>query len=66
LELVSQVLSWGIERGELKSVDVMKTAQIIIGMVLGLILQHEMGQYSGEISDYRAALFELVLEGIKA
>jgi AcrR family transcriptional regulator len=66
LELVSQVLSWGIERGELKSVDVMKTAQIIIGMVLGLILQHEMGQYSGEISEYRAALFELVLEGIKA
>jgi AcrR family transcriptional regulator len=65
LELVSQVLSWGIERGELQPLDVAKTAQIIIGMVLGLILQHEMGQFSGEIDEYRAALFKLTLEGIK-
>jgi AcrR family transcriptional regulator len=65
VELVAKILHWGIERGELKPMEVVKTAQILIGMVLGLILQHEMGQYSGEISEYRETLLELVLEGIK-
>jgi AcrR family transcriptional regulator len=65
VDWVARILNWGIERGELKPLNVMKTAQVITGMVLGLILQYEMGQYSGEISDYRCVLFELVLEGIK-
>jgi TetR/AcrR family fatty acid metabolism transcriptional regulator len=65
VELVAKILRWGIERGEFKQLDVHKTAQILIGMVLGLILQHGMGQYSGEISEYRETLLELVLDGIK-
>jgi AcrR family transcriptional regulator len=66
VDLVAKTLRRGIERGELKPLDVVKTSQVIIGMVLGMILQYEMGQYSGEISEYRGVLFELVLEGIRS
>ena len=66
VELVAKVLRWGIERGEFKPVDVLKTAQIIVGMILGLIIQHETGQTSEEIPEYRDTLFQLALNGIKA
>lgn len=66
VESVAKVLQWGIDRGELKTNDVLKTAQIIVGMISGLIIQHEMGQTTGEICDYRAALFEMTLKGLQA
>lgn len=62
---VAQVLEWGIERGEFKPVDVVKTAQVIVGMILGLIIQHETGQTTAAIPDYRDTLFELTLKGIQ-
>ena len=66
VEQVAKVLHWGIERGEFKPVEVMKTAQIIVGMILGLIIQHETSQTSEEIPEFRNDLFALVLSGIKA
>ncbi|HEY8464111.1 MAG TPA: TetR/AcrR family transcriptional regulator [Bacillota bacterium] len=65
VEQVAKVLAWGIERGEFKPVDIFKTAQIIVGMILGLIMQHETGQTPEAILDYRDTLFQLVLEGIR-
>lgn len=63
-ELVSRVLTLGVERGELAPCEVDKTAKVIVGVVLGMILQLEMGQITNDLRDYRAPLFKVILEGL--
>jgi AcrR family transcriptional regulator len=62
--LVSKVLQWGIERGEFERFEVDKMAKAVIGLILGLIIQSEMGQIKEDLSNYRDTLFRLILEGI--
>ena len=62
--MVSKVLQWGIERGEFEQFEVDKMAKAVIGLILGLIIQSEMGQIKEDLSTYRDTLFRLILEGI--
>ncbi|HBE79228.1 MAG TPA: hypothetical protein DDW65_15865 [Firmicutes bacterium] len=62
--LVGQVLQGGIDRGESDSFDVERMAKVVIGLILGLIVQSEMGQIKEDLSNYRDTLFRLILKGI--
>jgi AcrR family transcriptional regulator len=63
-ESVSQLLALGIENGELVTFEVDKMSKLIIGLILGMIMQLEMGQIVGDLSDYRESFFRLTLEGL--
>lgn len=65
MDLVGQVLQWGIERGEFVPMDVPKTARIVVGLILGLIIQHDMGQIDSDLISYRDEVFDLVLKGLR-
>lgn len=65
LELVGSVLRRGMEAGEFKPLEIEPTARIIIGMIIGMIIQHEMGSSGLGLTQYRDSLFQLVLEGLK-
>ncbi len=65
MEIVGNTIQWGIERGEFSQVDVERMSKTIVGMVLGLIIQFEMGQINEDLADYRDAVFRLIFEGIK-
>lgn len=64
VELVSRVLQAGITGGEFVSFDVDKMAKTIIGLILGIILQYEMGRINEDLDDYRQAIFQLAMYGI--
>jgi AcrR family transcriptional regulator len=63
-KLVGYVLQKGIDNGEFEVISVEKTAETVIGMVLGLITQLEMGLIKEDLSSYRDILFPLLLKGI--
>lgn len=62
--LVGKVLQWGIDRGEFVEFEVEKVAKAIVGLIIGLIFQYEMGQIQGDLADYRKTVLKLALEGI--
>ena len=63
-KLVGHVLQKGIAQGEFEKINVEKTANTIIGMVLGLIIELETGLIQEDLSSYRDTLFHLLIEGI--
>jgi AcrR family transcriptional regulator len=63
-EMVTKVLQWGIERGEFDQFEVDKMAKTVIGLILGLIVQSEMGQIKEDLSTYRDTISRLILESI--
>lgn len=63
-ELVSRLLEWGIERGEIVPCEVEKVAKVIIGLILGIIIQAETGQIGEDLRDYRTTVFQVTLEGL--
>ena len=63
-KLVGEVLQKGIDNGEFEIIDVEKIANTVIGMVLGLIVQLEMGLIQEDLSSYRDTLFHLLIQGI--
>jgi len=65
VDLVSEVLKWGIQKGEFAELEVNKVANVIIGMIVGLIIQSKIGQISEELGSYRDTMFQMLLEGIK-
>ncbi len=65
MEIVENTIRWGIERGEFGPVDVERISKTIVGMILGLIIQFEMGQIKEDLVHYRDAVFKLIFEGIK-
>jgi AcrR family transcriptional regulator len=62
--LVAYVLQKGIDNGEFEEFIVERMANAIIGLILGLIVQSEMGQIKEDLSSYRDTLFHLLLGGI--
>lgn len=64
-EIVGHTIQWGIERGEFSQIDVERVSNTVVGMILGLIVQFEMGQINEDLAGYRDAVFKLILEGIK-
>lgn len=64
-DLIRSVLQKGIEQGEFKQFDAEKMSQIIIGMIIGIIVQHEMGQTDIDLVDYRSLVFQLTLDGLE-
>jgi hypothetical protein len=65
VQLVSGVIKWGIEQGEIVQCDVEKVSEVIIGMILGVTVVQSMGQLQEDLGDYRETVFQLVLDGIK-
>jgi AcrR family transcriptional regulator len=65
MEIVGKTIQWGIERGEFGPVDVERISQTIVGMILGLIIQFEMGQIKEDLAGFRDAVFKLIFDGIK-
>lgn len=65
MEIVGHAIQWGIERGEFSQIDVERVSKTIVGMILGLIIQFEMGQINEDLAGYREAVFRLIFEGIK-
>ncbi len=65
VELVSGVLQKGIDAGEFIPCDIDRMAKTIIGLILGLILQYEMGRIDEDLENFQTTLFQLVLQGIK-
>jgi TetR/AcrR family transcriptional regulator len=65
VELVSGVLQKGIDAGEFIPCDIDRMAKTIIGLILGLILQYEMGRIDEDLENFQTTLFQLVLHGIK-
>ncbi len=65
MEIVGSMIQWGIERGEFCQVDVERISKTIVGMILGLIIQFEMGQINEDLAGYRDAVFRLIFDGIK-
>lgn len=65
MEIVGSMIQWGIERGEFCPIDVEKISKTIVGMILGLIVQFEMGQINEDLAGYRDAVFRLIFDGIK-
>jgi len=65
MEIVGSTIRWGIERGELVPVDVERISKTIVGMILGLIIQYEMGQIKEDLASFRDAVFKLIFDGIK-
>lgn len=64
MEIVGKTIRWGIERGEFGPVDVERISKTIVGMILGLIIQFEMGQIEEDLSSFRDAVFKLIFDGI--
>lgn len=64
-ELVGQLLALGVEKGEFVPFDVDKMAQVIVGLILGMIVEVEMGQITEDLSGYRQPLFKMILEGLR-
>jgi AcrR family transcriptional regulator len=62
---VRQLLVLGISNGELTPCDAERTAQLIIGMILGIIMQLEMGQNVGDLKNYREPLSKILLAGLE-
>lgn len=65
MEIVGNMIRWGIERGEFEPVDVERISKTIVGMILGLIIQFEMGQIKEDLINFRDAVFKLIFDGIK-
>ena len=65
VEMVNRVLQMGIDSGEFVRFDVDKMAKTIIGMILGIIIQYEMGRIDEDLVNYRQSVFQLVLDGIQ-
>ena len=66
MEIVGNTIQWGVERGEFGPVDVERISKTIVGMILGLIIQYEMGQIKEDLASFRDAVFKLIFDGIKA
>jgi AcrR family transcriptional regulator len=64
-QLVAKVLQWGIERGEFKRLDVNKLAQVIVGMIIGLIIQNQIVPPDTGFDSFGDVMFEMTLEGIR-
>lgn len=64
MEIVGKTIRWGIERGEFGPIDVERISKTIVGMILGLIIQFEMGQIEEDLSSFRDAVFKLIFDGI--
>lgn len=65
MEIVGNMIQWGIERGEFEPVDVERISKTIVGMILGLIIQFEMGQVKEDLVNFRDAVFKLIFDGIR-
>lgn len=65
LDFVGSVLQKGVHQGEFTQMDVKKVAKIIIGIILGMIVENKMGQIDEDLTHYRASAFQLVLDGIR-
>jgi len=65
VENVQSTIQRGIDRGEFSPIDVERVSKVIIGTILGLIIQYEMGRIDEDLAGYRDAFFKLILEGIK-
>lgn len=65
MEMVGNTIQWGIEQGEFSPVDVGRISKTIVAMILGLIIQFEMGQITEDLEYYRDAVFQLIFDGIK-
>lgn len=64
MEIVGNTIRWGIERGEFGPVDVERISKTIVGMILGLIIQFEMGQIKEDLATFRDSVFKLIFDGI--
>jgi AcrR family transcriptional regulator len=64
-ELVAKVLQWGIRRGEFKKLDVAKLTQVIVGMIVGLIIQNQIFSPGKRFDSFGDVMFEMTLEGIR-
>jgi AcrR family transcriptional regulator len=64
VEMVSRVLREGIAAGEFVDFDVDKMAKTIIGLILGIIIQYEMGRIGDDLDHYRESIFQLAMYGI--
>jgi AcrR family transcriptional regulator len=62
---IAKVLRLGIAQGEFKVIDVDQTAQILIGVILGLIIHFEIGQTHSTLEDYKKPVFKMILDGIR-
>lgn len=65
MEIVGNMIQWGIERGEFEPVDVERISKTVVGMILGLIIQFEMGQIKEDLVNFRDAVFKLIFDGIR-
>jgi AcrR family transcriptional regulator len=61
---IACVLQKGIDNGEFEEFIVERMANTVIAIILGLIVQSEMGQINEDLSSYRGTLFQLLLGGI--
>lgn len=59
-KLVAYVLQKGIDRGEFTGFNVERMAKSVIGLILGLIIQSELGQITEDLSNYKATVFHLI------
>lgn len=65
MEIVGNMIQWGIERGEFEPVDVERISKTVVGMILGLIIQFEMGQIKEDLVNFQDAVFKLIFDGIR-
>ena len=65
VEMLSRVLQRGIAGGEFVAFDVERMAKTIVGMILGIIIQYEIGRLDEDIDLFRPTVFQLALKGIQ-
>jgi AcrR family transcriptional regulator len=65
LESMAKVLHRGIEQGEFQTMDVNKTAQMLLGIMLGMIINSKISQTTGKLVELKKPLFQMILEGIR-
>lgn len=63
--IVGKVLRAGIAGGELRRFDVNIMSHVVIGIIIGIIIQQASNQNVVELDEYRKTVFALVLEGLK-
>lgn len=64
VKLMAYVLQKGIDRGEFKGFSIERMANSVIGLILGLVIQSELGQIKEDLSNYRDSVFRLIFGDI--
>lgn len=64
VKLIADVLQKGIERGEFKGFSVERMANSVVGLIIGLVFQSELGQIKEDLTNYRDSVNHLIFGSI--